>query len=116
VGNRPHYKLKAWQTARSLVGDIYRLTQGFPKHEVFGLTLQLRRAAISIPSNLAEGAGRNGNKEFAHFLSIAMGSLSELETQLLIASDLHYIDENHEVFAQVEEVSRLLAGLIKAVR
>jgi four helix bundle protein len=66
--------LKAWQTARHLVSEIYRLTQHFPKQEVFGLTLQLRRAAISVPSNIAEGAARHGNKEFAHFLSVAMGS------------------------------------------
>jgi four helix bundle protein len=108
--------LKAWQTARTLVTDVYRLTQQFPKEETFGLTLQLRRAAISVPSNIAEGAARTGTREFAHFLSIAMGSLSELETQLLIASDLHYFTENHEIFAQVETVSRLLSGLVKAVK
>jgi len=78
--------------------------------------MQLRRAAVSVPSNIAEGAGRTGSREFAHFLSMAMGSLSELDTQLLIAADLRYIDENDGIFLQLEEVSRLLAGLIRTVK
>jgi four helix bundle protein len=75
----------------ALVRAVYALTRGFPAEETYGLVLQLRRAAVSIPSNLAEGAGRDGRKEFVRFLSIARGSLSELETQLLIAADLGYV-------------------------
>jgi len=85
---RPHHKLDAWKQSIELVEDIYAITTVFPKSELYGLTSQLRRAAVSVPSNIAEGAGRNGTKEFAHFLSIAGGSLSEVETQLIIASKL----------------------------
>jgi len=82
---------------------------------LFGLTGQLRRAAISIPSNIAEGAARSGEKEFAYFLSVARGSLSELETQLIIASDLNYISAHDPVFDLLDRASRLLTGLQKAV-
>ena len=85
---KPHYKLEVWKEAMALVRTVYAVTRGFPKEETYGLALQLRRAAVSIPSNVAEGAGRDGDKEFLRFLSIARGSLSELETQLLIAADL----------------------------
>jgi four helix bundle protein len=81
-GKRPHYILEAWKEAKKLVREIYQLTQGFPKDETFGLTSQMRRAAVSIPSNIAEGAARSGQKELLQFLNIARGSLSELETQL----------------------------------
>ena len=80
-----------------LVRKIYALTQTFPKEEMFGLTSQIRRAAVSIPSNIAEGAARTGTKEFAQFLNISRGSLSELETQLLIAADLGYIKNDNPV-------------------
>ena len=98
-----------------LVKTVYQVTQNFPKEEIYGLTAQIRRSAVSIPSNLAEGAARSGQKEFSHFLSIAKGSLSELETQLLISSELAYIERSHEVFELTEKVSRLLAGLQKSV-
>ena len=113
---RPHYKLEAWKLSRKLVADIYKLTQSFPKEELFGLTSQMRRAAISIPSNIAEGAARTGSKEFSQFINIAKGSLSELETQLLIAADLGYLEEAHPVFSVVDRVSRIITGLHKAVR
>ena len=87
---RPHYRLDAWKESMALVKQVYQLTDKFPSSEVFGLTAQMRRAATSIPSNLAEGAARAGAKEFAQFLNIAKGSLSELETQILIAKDLGY--------------------------
>lgn len=99
-----------------LVKTVYTVTQGFPKEEIYGLTSQVRRAAVSIPSNLAEGAARNSPKEFIQFMGIAKGSLSELETQLLISSELGYFPREHPVFDQLEEVSRLLAGLQKSVR
>ena len=112
---RPHYNLLAWQTAIALVKEVYKLTQSFPSSEIYGLSAQMRRAAVSVPSNIAEGAGRTGPKEFAQFLSIAKGSLSELETQLFIAAELGYIARGHEAFGLLEEVSRLLAGLHKNV-
>jgi four helix bundle protein len=115
-GGRGHYKLEAWKVSRALVKSIYLLTQSFPKEEVFGLTSQMRRAAVSIPSNIAEGAARAGNKEFAQFLNMARGSLSELETQLLIACDLEYMSSDDPVFDVVDHVSRLITGLHKTVR
>ena len=113
---RGHYNLKAWRTARALVKNIYLLTQGFPREEKFGLSVQLRRAAVSVPSNIAEGAARTGEREFAQFLNIARGLLSELETQLLIASDLGYIRSSDPVFLMVDRVSKLVTGLHKTVR
>lgn len=113
---RPHYNLQAWKSAMALVKDVYTLTREFPKEEVYGLVSQMRRAAVSIPSNLAEGAARNGAREFVQFLGVAKGSLSELETQLLISAELGYISRDHGVFEGVEEVSRLIAGLQKSVR
>lgn len=113
--SRPHYRLDAWKSAMALVSSIYRITRKFPKEELYGLTSQMRRAAVSIPSNLAEGAARTGQKEFAQFLSIAKGSLSELETQLLISADLGFLEKNHEIFQQAEKVSRLLAGLHRSL-
>ena len=114
--SRGHYKLEAWKRARELVLSVYMLTQAFPKEETFGLAIQMRRAAVSIPSNIAEGAARRGAREFAQFLNIARGSLSELETQLLIATDLGYIKNNDPVFDLVDLVSRLITGLHKTVR
>ena len=113
---RGHHKLEAWKISRGLVKDVYLLTQKFPKEEMFGLVSQMRRAAVSIPSNIAEGAARTGDREFAQFLNVARGSLSELETQLLIASDLGYITSNDPIFDVVDQVSRLVTGLHKSVR
>jgi four helix bundle protein len=113
---RAHHRLEAWKLSRTLVTDIYKLTKSFPKEEVFGLTAQICRSAVSIPSNIAEGAARSGSKEFAQFLSIARGSSSELETQMLIAADLGYIKENDPIFALLNRVSRLLTGLHKTIR
>ena len=114
--SRGHYKLEAWKLSMELVRNVYRLTQPFPKEELFGLTSQMRRAAASIPSNIAEGAARTGNREFAQFMNVARGSLSELETQLLIATDLGYIKEDDHVFHLLDRVSRLITGLHKTVR
>lgn len=95
----------------ALVRAVYEITRGFPAEETYGLASQLRRAAVSVPSNLAEGAGRDGRKEFLRFLSIARGSLSELETQLLIAVDLGYLPREHSAFSLLERVSQLITGL-----
>jgi len=107
--------LDAWKEAMALVKHVYQFTETFPSSEAFGLTAQMRRAAVSIPSNLAEGAARTGAKEFAQFLNIAKGSLSELETQTLIAKDLGYATEVEKPLNQSERVSPLLAGLHKKV-
>jgi four helix bundle protein len=99
-----------------LVKMTYLVTQAFPKEELYGLTAQMRRAAISIPSNLAEGAARSSKKEFAQFISIAKGSLSELETQMLIAAELAYLSLEHEIFTQLERVGQLLSGLHRNIK
>jgi len=110
---KPHHKLEAWREAMALVRTVYAITRGFPQEETYGLAMQLRRAAVSIPSNVAEGAGRDGDREFLRFLSIARGSLSERETQLLIGADLGYLSVDHRAFALLERVSRLITGLHK---
>jgi len=115
MSERPHYRLDAWKESMFLVKAVYEITRDFPREEVYGLSQQMRRAAVSVPSNLAEGAARTSRKEFAQFLSIAKGSLSELETQLLIATDLQYMDRDSLIFPRLEKVSRLLAGLHKSL-
>lgn len=85
-----HKELKVWQKGIELVKSIYEITKSFPANEQFGLTSQMRRTAVSIPSNIAEGCGRNSNKELTHFLYIALGSAAELETQLIISHDLNF--------------------------
>ncbi|MGH6689730.1 MAG: four helix bundle protein [Gammaproteobacteria bacterium] len=115
-GSRGHYELDAWKVSRKLVSAIYRLTQTFPREEQFGLAAQMRRASVSIPSNIAEGAARTGSREYAHFLNVARGSASELETQLFIASDLGYIESDHAIFSMVDRVSKLVTGLHKTIR
>jgi len=112
---RPHENLEAWREAMRLVKTIYATTQSFPKDELFGLVSQMRRSAVSVPSNLAEGAARSSRKEFAQFLNVAKGSLSELETQLLISAELGYMPRAHDVFQLAEHVARLLTGLHKKV-
>lgn len=110
--------LVVWQKAMQLVTSVYSLTENFPKHEMFGLTSQLRRATVSVPSNIAEGQGRDSPKEFLHHLSIAYGSLMEAETQLQIASNLTYISKTDagNLLAQCDEVGRLLNGLLRSLR
>ena len=97
--------------------DIYRLTDNLPKHEMYSLTNQLRRAAISVPSNIAEGHGRNSPREFNHFLGIALGSLSELETQLLLAVRLNYFKEQELIalLKTTNEAAKMLQGLKKSL-
>jgi four helix bundle protein len=112
---RPHYRLEAWKIAMALVKTVYNATRSFPREEIYGLTSQMRRAAVSVPSNLAEGAARTGQKEFAQFLNVASGSLIELETQSLIAVDLGYLEQGHPIFGQVDEASALLAGLRRSI-
>ena len=90
---RDFHKLGIWQRSHQLTLDVYKVSKSFPKDELFGLTSQIRRAASSVPTNIAEGCGRASNKDFAHFLQIAIGSASEVEYELLLAHDLEYINE-----------------------
>ena len=108
---RPHYKLEAWKNAMDLVDQIYDVTNNFPSDERFGLRSQMRRSAVSVPSNIAEGAARKGDAEFANFINIAKGSLSELETQLIISKRQHYLEDISELIDMVEKVSSQLSGL-----
>ena len=114
---RSYRDLVAWQKSMSLVSRIYRYTQAFPKGEIHGLTAQLRRAAVSVPSNIAEGQGRLSTGEFKQFLGQARGSLLEVETQVLIAQELGYLqsDDAKELLNQSGEVGRVLNGLIMSL-
>ena len=111
-----HKELIVWQKAMDLVIAIYRLTSLFPKTEVYGLASQMQRAAVSVPSNIAEGHGLKQTQAYARHLAIANGSLTELETQLEIARRLGYITaENESVIDQAREVGRMLAGLRRSL-
>jgi four helix bundle protein len=113
-----HYRdLIAWQKSMDLVEDVYRLTQTFPREELYGLTSQLRRAAVSIPSNIAEGQGRGVGAEFAHHLRIANGSRQEVETQILIGIRLGYVatDVAAPVLDRCYEAGRIISGLHTSV-
>ena len=107
--------LIVWQKAMEMVTDIYRATQSFPSEERFGLTSQLRRAAVSVPSNIAEGQGRLTKGEFRQFLGNAKGSLAEVETQLMIARNLGYLAAPEPILDQASEVARLLNGLLRSL-
>lgn len=87
---KTHHDIDVWKKAISFVTSVYRITAGFPKRELYGLTCQIQRSVVSIPSNIVEGAARNSQNEFNHFLAISLGSLSELETQLIISRNLNY--------------------------
>jgi four helix bundle protein len=108
-----HRNLVAWRKAMALVKDIYRSTAEFPKHEMYGLASQLRRAAVSIPSNLAEGYGRNSRTELHQFVGMARGSLAEVETQIEIARDLGYLRPENaaDLLERSAEIGRMLTGL-----
>jgi four helix bundle protein len=113
VAGRNYSDLIAWQKAMDLVELIYKATAQFPKEEIYGLTNQLRRAVVSVPSNIAEGQGRNSTSEFRRFLSISYGSLREVETQILIAKRLNYLNEaqTERLMNLAGEVGRLINGL-----
>ncbi len=113
--NRAHKKLDVWRESVSLATHIYQITEKFPKAEVYGLTSQMRRAVVSVSSNIAEGAARFSSKEFGQFLNIAGGSLSELDTQLEIACNLTFltVEEKKEIDNKIDAIAAKLAGLIK---
>jgi four helix bundle protein len=115
--SRNHKDLKVWQESMSFVTKIYVISGEFPKSELYGLVNQIRRAAVSIPSNIAEGAARDSAKENIHFLYYSLGSLAEVETQLLISSDLNYIKEStiKELLETIKYIRVMLSGLIKSL-
>ncbi|HJZ41580.1 MAG TPA: four helix bundle protein [Bacteroidales bacterium] len=114
---KTHKDLILWQKSIEFVTDIYRVTRNYPKEELYGLTNQLRRAAVSVPSNIAEGAARSTKKEFNQFLHISLGSLSEIETQLIISENLGYLSKGDSALniEKLTEIRRMLLGLIASL-
>ncbi|MFB6344701.1 MAG: four helix bundle protein [bacterium] len=115
--SRPHHSLKVWKRSLEFVKDVYQVTANFPDEELYGLASQMRKAATSIASNIAEGAARNTQKEFLNFLHMAQGSNSELETQLLISSELGYSETSRikELLEENGEISRMIVGLQNSI-
>ena len=113
---RIHHDLLAWQHAIQLVKEVYQLTSELPDSERFGLSAQMRRAAVSVPSNISEGAARISHKEFLHFLGIARGSLSELDTQVVIAQELGYVTGIDDIEKSISDLFGLLNGLINSLK
>jgi four helix bundle protein len=113
-----HKDLNVWKNGIEMVTEIYKITESFPHTEMYGLTNQIRRCAVSIPSNIAEGAGRFYKKEFIQFLFISLGSLSELETQLIIANNLNFLHKNafSEFDNKMKIIRQQLLGLVKSLR
>lgn len=118
MGKHNFKELIVWQKARLLVVEIYKITAKFPASEKYSLTSQINRSVVSISSNIAEGAGRNTNKDFAHFLDIALGSSYELESQLINANDILFVSEKDikEVYSLLNEVQKLTVGFQKTLR
>jgi four helix bundle protein len=115
---KPHHNLEVWKRSLNFVTKMYKITANFPADEKFGLVSQMRRAAVSIPSNIAEGAARNSKKEFINFLHIAQGSTAELETQILISWNLNFVTQSQAqpLLKELEEISRMIIGLQKSLR
>ncbi len=111
-----HKNLDVWNAATELALQVYQMTKSFPKEEIYSLTSQLRRAAVSVPSNIAEGSARNSDKEFLQFLYIALGSLAELETQIIIAERLAYISDAAPLQDRVASLKQMILGLIKYLK
>jgi four helix bundle protein len=113
-----HKELKVWQKGIELVKSIYEITQLFPPNEQFGLISQMRRAAVSIPSNIAEGCGRNSDKELIHFLYVALGSASELETQIIVSQELNFLgkEKSEQLQSLILEIIKMISSLIKTIR
>lgn len=115
---KPHIRLDVWKRAIGFVEKIYKMTSSFPSEEKFGLTSQMRRAAVSIPSNIAEGAARSGKKEFLNFLNFSQGSVAELETQIIISENLKFInsDAGKKLINELDEISKMLIGLQRSLK
>ena len=114
---KPHHRLDVWKRSLELVTKIYKVTALFPDEEKFGLVSQMRRAAVSIPSNIAEGAGRSSGKQFAYFLDVAQGSIAELETQILISRNLRFLSSSQvePLLHEMGEISRMVLGLKRSL-
>ena len=112
---RTHKDLEVWKQSLDLAERVYSVTGSFPKEEVYGLTVQMRRSAISVPSNIAEGAARGSKKEFAQFLYISLGSLAELETQFIMAGRLGFTSDQ-SLMGKIEQVRKMLLGLIRFLK
>ncbi len=114
---RNYRELKVWQAAMDLAERCYLVTKGFPKDELFGMTSQIRRAAVSVPANIAEGQGRRSRKEFLHFLSTARGSLMELETHLILCQLVGLLEAQdvEALLSLADEISRMLSGLRRSL-
>lgn len=115
---KSHKDLDVWKRSVALVTSIYTITKNYPQYELYGLTNQIRRAAVSIPSNIAEGAARKNTKEFIQFLYIALGSLSELETQIIISHNLKYTSENeiNSIQSELTEIRNMILGLVNFLK
>lgn len=115
---RPHEQLDVWKKSVDFSVDVYKMTEKFPKDERFGLISQIRRASVSVAANIAEGAGRRSDKEFLNFLSMAQGSASEVETELLIACKLGYLTEAdfQTLMQRMDEIGRMITGLCSHIR
>ena len=115
---KTHKDLDVWNKAIEFVTNLYAITEKFPNHELYGLTSQIRRAAVSIPSNIAEGAVRNGKLDFIRFLNISLSSAAEVDTQLIIAKNLAYITENQydDIQPELKSISKLIQGLIRYLK
>jgi four helix bundle protein len=115
---KSYRELLVWQKAMELTVLVYRLTEGFPKREIYGLAAQIRRAGVSVPSNIAEGYGRGSKREYIQFLSIAQGSLKELETQTILAERLAYATQSQveRILSQAEVIGKMLGGLIRSLK
>ena len=115
---KTHRDLDDWKKSVLLVTTVYEVTKGFPKEEIYGITNQIRRSAVSVPSNIAEGSARQGNKEYVQFLYISLGSLTELETQFIIARNLKYLSENDfdSLMGNLTEIGKMIIGLIKYIK
>jgi four helix bundle protein len=114
---KTHHDLDVWKKAIDFVTEIYKVTESFPKTEIYGLTNQIRRCAVSIPSNIAEGAARTSTKEFSHFLSIALGSIAELETQLIISKNLEFLLKTNfdSLSENIIQIRKMTVGLKKSL-
>ena len=114
---KTHHDLDVWKKSIDLVTAIYKVTELYPKSELYGLTSQIRRCAVSVPSNIAEGAARTSTKEFAQFLSIALGSIAELETQLIVSNNLNYIEKAQfeNMIEQIITIRKMIVGLKKSI-
>jgi four helix bundle protein len=115
---KTHKDLEVWKNSLKLVADVYDITRNFPKDELFGLTAQIRRAAVSVSSNISEGAARNTKKEFVRFLHISMGSLAEVETQLIISDMQNYLNKKRsdDLQGKINQLRAQLSGLIKSIK